>query len=328
MKNMPKSTRRSFSLTIAASLLVASGLGRAATDYPNKPIELVVPVAPGGGTDIVARAFAESAKKYLPQQPIVVTNKPGASGAIGMADVMNAKPDGYKLGLIIVELTILPNLGTIKYSAADFKPIARLNVDPAAITVRADAPWKTVEEFLADARKAPQPLNVGNAGMGSIWHMAAAALADKTSIKVNHVPFLGASPAVVALLGGHVDVITVSPGEVAQHVAAGKLRTLAVMADQRWGGVFEKVPTLKERNIDLSVAVWRGLAAPKDTPKEVIDILAEVAKKSAEDSTFKETLTKANLGWSYADAAGFQASIDRDRAFFKQLIPKLDMKQQ
>lgn len=328
MNNTQKNTRRSFNLTVAATLLAASGLGRAATDYPNKPIELVVPVAPGGGTDIVARAFAESAKKYLPQQPIVVTNKPGTSGAIGMADVMNAKPDGYKLGLIIVELTILPNLGTIKYSAADFRPIARLNVDPAAITVRADAPWKTVEEFLADARKAPQPLNVGNAGMGSIWHMAAAALADKTNIKVNHVPFLGASPAVVALLGGHVDVITVSPGEVAQHVAAGKLRTLAVMADQRWGGVFEKVPTLKERNIDLSVAVWRGLAAPKDTPKEVIDILTEIAKKTAEDSSFKETLAKANLGWSYADAAGFQASIDRDRAFFKQLIPKLDMKQQ
>ncbi len=317
---------RRHALASACALAMAGLAGTAhASDYPSKPIELIVPVAAGGGTDLVGRAFAEAAKKYMPQQPMIVMNKPGASGAIGTAELINAKPDGYKIGIIICEITIIPNLGITKYTAADLRPIARLNADPSAVTVRADAPWQTIDEFLADARKRKDPMPVGNAGMGSIWHMAAAAFAEKTGVKVNHVPFLGAAPAVVALLGGHVDAITVSPGEVAQHVAAGKLRTLAVMADQRVGGMFEKVPTLKERGVDLTVGVWRGLAVPKTTPPEIVAQLSDVARKAAEDVGFRDTLTKASLGWAYADAAAFQAVIDKDRAFYAALVPKLEM---
>ena len=318
-------TRR-HALASACAIAMAGLAGTAhASDYPSKPIELIVPVAAGGGTDLVGRAFAEAAKKYMPQQPMIVMNKPGASGAIGTAELINAKPDGYKIGIIICEITIIPNLGITKYTAADLRPIARLNADPSAVTVRADAPWQTIDEFLADARKRKDPMPIGNAGMGSIWHMAAAAFAEKTGVKVNHVPFLGAAPAVVALLGGHVDAITVSPGEVAQHVAAGKLRTLAVMADQRVGGMFEKVPTLKERGIDVTVGVWRGLAVPKTTPPEIVAQLSDVARKAAEDAGFRDTLTKASLGWAYADAAAFQAVIDKDRAFYAALVPKLEM---
>jgi tripartite-type tricarboxylate transporter receptor subunit TctC len=321
-----KTTRRQI---IAAACAAALGGGPAAAragDYPSKPIELIVPVAAGGGTDIVGRAFAESAKKYLPQQPMIVVNKPGASGAVGTGELINARPDGYKIGIIICEITIIPNLGITKHTAADLRPIARLNADPAAITVRADAPWQTVEEFIADARKRKDPVTVANAGMGSIWHMAAAAFSEKIGLPVNHVPFLGAAPAVVALLGGHVDAIAVSPGEVAQHVAAGKLRTLAVMADQRVGGLFEKVPTLKERGIDLSIGVWRGLAVPKATPPDIVRTLTEVAAKAADDAVFRDALAKANLGWAYADTAAFQQAIDRDRAFYAALVPRLDMK--
>lgn len=296
-----------------------------ASEYPSKPIELIVPVAAGGGTDIVGRAFAEVGKKYLPQQPMVVVNKPGASGAIGTAELINAKPDGYKIGIVICELTIIPNLGITKYTAADLRPIARLNADPSAITVRADAPWQTIEEFIADARKRKDPVSIANAGVGSIWHMAAAAFSEKLSLPVNHVPFLGAAPAAVALLGGHVDALAVSPGEVAPHVAAGKMRTLAVMADQRVGGLFEKVPTLKERGIDLSIGVWRGLAVPKATPPDIVATLGTVAAKTADDAAFREVLAKANLGWAYADAAAFQKVIDKDRAFYAELVPRLGL---
>ncbi len=296
-----------------------------ASEYPSKPIELIVPVAAGGGTDIVGRAFAEVGKKYLPQQPMVVVNKPGASGAIGTAELINAKPDGYKIGIVICELTIIPNLGITKYTAADLRPIARLNADPSAITVRADAPWQTIEEFIADARKRKDPVSIANAGVGSIWHMAAAAFSEKLSLPVNHVPFLGAAPAAVALLGGHVDALAVSPGEVAPHVAAGKMRTLAVMADQRVGGLFEKVPTLKERGIDLSIGVWRGLAVPKGTPPDIVATLGTVAAKTADDAAFREVLAKANLGWAYADAAAFQQVIDKDRAFYAELVPRLGL---
>lgn len=313
---------------IASACAVAFGgtsaLARA-SDYPSKPIELIVPVAAGGGTDIVGRAFAEVGKKYLPQQPMVVVNKPGASGAIGTAELINAKPDGYKIGIVICELTIIPNLGITKYTAADLRPIARLNADPSAVTVRADAPWQTIEEFIADARRRKEPVSIANAGVGSIWHMAAAAFSEKLSLPVNHVPFLGAAPAAVALLGGHVDALAVSPGEVAPHVAAGKMRTLALMADQRVGGLFEKVPTLKERGIDLSIGVWRGLAVPKATPPDVVATLGSVAARTADDAAFREVLAKANLGWAYADAAAFQKVIDKDRAFYAELVPRLGL---
>lgn len=320
--------RRQFIGAMGSLALSASAFSPAyASSYPSRPIELVVPVAPGGGTDIVGRAFAEVAKKYMPQQPIVVVNRPGASGSVGTAEVINAKPDGYKIGLIICEITIIPNLGITKYTASDIRPIARLNADPAAITVRADAPWQTLEEFLADARKRKDPISMGNAGPGSIWHIAAAAFSDKSGATFNHVPFLGASPAVLALLGGHVDAVAVSPGETAQHVASGKLRPLAVMADQRVSMPgFEKVPTLKERGIDLSVSVWRGLAVPKGTPEDISATLEKLARDVSNDPAFAEILTKANLGRAYADAAAFQTTIDADRAFYKVLVPKLGIK--
>ena len=193
--------------------------------YPNRAVELVVPSSAGGGTDSMARALSDVMRKHL-AQPLVVVNKPGASGAIGMQDVLNAKPDGYKVCVVFAELAILPHMGQVKFSADDFTLIARLNADPSAITVKADAPWKTIEEFLAAARSAPGKLQVGNAGNGSIWHLAAAALEDRTQLKFNQIPFQGAAPAVQALLGGHVDAVAVSPGEVSAHVTAGDRKSV------------------------------------------------------------------------------------------------------
>ena len=318
-----KFTRRSLVIAAAASVLPAASMAQS-SDYPSRPIEIVVPASAGGGTDVLARAFAEAAKKHLPQ-PMVVNNKPGASGAIGMGEMINAKPDGYKLCMVIVEITILPHLGLTKYTWEDFQPIARLNADPAAITVRADAPWNTIEEFLAASQKSPGGMKMGNSGNGSIWHLAHAALEDKAGVKFTPIPFQGAAPAVVALLGGHIDAVSVSPGEVSAHVAGGKLKILAIMSDQRVKG-FEKVPTLKERNIDLSIGAWRGLAAPKGTPPEILAALRAAARKAAEESSFKESLDKLNLGYAYADADGFRAAMQKDSDMFKQLIAKLGLK--
>jgi tripartite-type tricarboxylate transporter receptor subunit TctC len=129
-------------------------------DFPSKPIELVVPFQPGGGTDALARAFADATRKHTTQSVIIV-NKPGASGAIGWQDVINAKPDGYRLAVVTVEVTTLPHMNLAKFTYDDFTPIARLNADQAAITVRADAPWNTVEEFLAASKKEPGKVSVG-----------------------------------------------------------------------------------------------------------------------------------------------------------------------
>jgi len=296
----------------------------AQSGYPSRSIELIVPAGAGGGTDVLARAFAEAAKKHLPQ-PITVNNRPGASGMIGHGEMINAKPDGYKLAVVFAEIVIVPHLGLTKLSYEDFTPIARLNADPAAITVKADAPWHTIEEFIAASKARPGELKMGNSGNGSIWHLAHAAMEDKVGVKYNPIPFGGAAPAVLALMGGHVDAVAVSPGEVATHVHSGKLKTLAVMADQRLKG-FEKVPTLKERGIDLSIGTWRGLAAPKGTPADVLAVLTEASKKSADEPVLRDALDKLSMGFSYGDAETFRANMKRDNELFKALVTKLGIK--
>jgi tripartite-type tricarboxylate transporter receptor subunit TctC len=316
--------RRRSLLTAAAACLMPGAVLAQGSNYPTRPIELIVPAGAGGGTDVLARAFAEAAKKHLPQ-PITVINRPGASGMIGHGEMINARPDGYKLAIVFAEVVIVPHLGLSKLSYEDFTPIARLNADPAAITVKADAPWNTIEEFLAASRAKPGEIKMGNAGPGSIWHLAHAALEDKVGVKYNPIPFGGAAPAVLALLGGHVDAVAVSPGEVSTHVASGKLKTLTVMADRRLKG-FDAVPTLKERGIDLSIGTWRGLAAPKATPPEVIAILVEATRKAADEAVIKDTLDRLSMGFAYADAETFRAAMKRDNELFKQLVNKLGIK--
>lgn len=311
---------------LAAFACAATGAAPALaeTGYPTRPIELVVPYPAGGGTDVLGRAFAQAAVKHLPQM-VVVMNKPGASGAIGWGDILNGKPDGYKVVLLATDLMTQPNMGFTKITYEDFTPIARLNYDPAAITVRADAPWNTVEEFIAAAKKGD--FKIGNGGNGSTWHLAAAAIEDKTGAKFNHIPFAGANPAILSLLGGHLDAITVSAAETYTYVSSGKLKTLAVMSDQRIKG-FEQVPTLKERGLDISIGTWRGLAVHKQTPPEVVAVLRSATARIAREPSLLETLDKQNMGYAYAEGDQFYTVMAKDHAFYKGLIQKLGLKGQ
>ncbi|WP_434032669.1 Bug family tripartite tricarboxylate transporter substrate binding protein [Cupriavidus sp. a3] len=325
-----RSLMRRWAMPVAVVLGLPALLGGAATasaeTYPSRRIELIVPWQAGGGADVVARALSAAAAKHLPQ-PIVVINKPGATGSVGLGEVVHAKPDGYKLVLSSSELTFLNYLGLAKFTYQDLVPIARLNADPAAVAVRAEAPWSTIEQFVADARKPDANIRVGNAGQGSAWHMAAAALADKTGAKFNHIPYAGGAPATLALLGGHIDAVTVSTAEVFTHVAAGKLKVLAVMADKRVSG-FENVPTLKERNIDLSMGIWRGISAPKGTPPEVIAVLKTAIVKSVQEPVMRQTLEKLHFSTdTYADDVTLQAAMVKESAQFKQLASRISVKE-
>jgi tripartite-type tricarboxylate transporter receptor subunit TctC len=301
----------------ASSAVLAQG-------FPTKPIELVVPYPAGGGTDVLARAFAVASVKHLPQSLIVI-NKPGAAGAIGWADVLNGREPGYKVAVLATDLMTQPNMGLTKITYEDFTPIARLNYDPAAITVRADAPWNTVEEFIAAAKKGD--FRVGNGGNGSTWHLAAAAIEDKTGVKFNHIPFAGANPAALSLLGGHIEAITVSAAEVYPYVAGGKLKTLGVMSETRIKG-FEKVPTLKESGLDISLGTWRGLAVPKGTPPEVVAALRAATAKIVQEQSLRDALDKQNMGYAYAEGDAFGAVMAKDHAFYRTLIQKLGLKGQ
>lgn len=312
-------------LVIVTALSVGGATAAYAADpYPSKPLELTVAYQPGGGSDSTARAIAEAARPLM-SQPTIVANRPGASGSIGWSYVANSHPDGYKLVLMTPEMLVVPLMGVGKTTVDDFLPIARFTDDPSSVTVRADSPWKTIEEFLAYAKANPMKISISNAGNGTIPHMAAAALADKTGTSFIHVPYQGSAPAIMGLLSGDVQATTVAYAELRPHVENGKLKTLVVMSEKRVDGL--DAPTMKERGADLQFSVWRGIGLPKSAPKEALDKWREVSKKVFETPAFQATIHKQNLTLAYSDSAEFASAIARQAEAFKKLVPKLDLKQ-
>ena len=292
--------------------------------YPSKPVELVVAFQPGGGVDAMARIFAEAARPHFPQ-PFVVVNKPGASGAIGLSYVASAPADGYKVAMVFAELLTIPLLGINKVNYNDFIPIAKFASDPSTLTVKADSPWNTVEEFLAYAKANPGKITISNAGNGSISHISGAALGQKADVQFTHVPYQGSAPAVQGLLAGHVSATTVNYSVVSSQIAGGRLKMLASMSDKRYAA-FNQTPTLKERGIDLSVDVWRGIAVAKSTPQNIVDTLSRVAASVSNDPGLQDILRKQNLTFAYENSEQFSRTMTRESDRMKQIIPQLDIK--
>lgn len=295
------------------------------TAFPNKAVSLIVPYAAGGGTDITARALAKAAEKHL-GQPIVVLNRTGGGGSIGLMEGANAKGDGYTVTFLPMELTTLPHLGLLPITYDRFKPIAQTNFDPSALTVRAQAPWKTAAEFLAYAKAHPGELRIGNAGTGSIWHLEAAILEKGAGVTFSHIPYEGAGPAVSALLSGFVDAVTVSPAEVKRLVSEGKLRTLAIQAAERTEAL-PGVPTLQEETgLTIGfVGTMRGLAVPKDTPDEITQVLADAFVKGTEEKEFRDHMRENGLGLLVRSGGEFGQQLKKSHDLFARLIPELGL---
>ncbi|CAG7633104.1 hypothetical protein PAESOLCIP111_03446 [Paenibacillus solanacearum] len=303
----------------------ASGAQGKKADFPKKAVTLIVPYAAGGGTDATARALAKAAEKHL-GQPITVVNKTGGGGAVGMTEGANAKSDGYTVTMATVELTTLPHMGLSPVTYENFKPVALINYDPAAITVRADSQWKTMKEFLDYAKAHPGELKLGNSGTGAIWHLGAVTLEKGAGVKFNHIPFEGAGPAITALLGGHVDAVPVSPAEVKAQVDSGKLRTLAIN-DSKPSEALHGVKTLKEETgLTVSVAgTWRGIAVPKDTPDDIVKVLSDAFIKGAGEAEFKDYMKKNGLGIEIKDSKAFAQHLKENNELFGKLIPELGL---
>lgn len=301
------------------------GSGPSDVDFPIKPITLIVPYAAGGGTDITARSLAKATEKFL-RQPIVVVNRTGGGGSVGLMEGANAKGDGYTVTFLPAELTTLPHLGLLPITYEEFKPIAQTNFDPSAITVRAESPFKTVNEFLDYAKAHPGELKMGNAGTGSIWHLAAVTLERGTGVKFAHIPFEGAGPAVSALMSGFVDAVPVSPAEVKKYVDEGKLRTLAINADKR-SEALPGVPTLEEQTgiyVDFT-STWRGLAVPTDTPDEIAELLTNAFIKGTEDEEFRTSMKMNGLGLLVKDGKAFAKQLKESHDLFAKMIPELGL---
>ncbi len=312
------------SKTPAASGSASSGGSSSAetVDFPgNKQVSLIVPYSAGGASDTVARIYASELEQSLGTS-IVVSNVTGASGAIGLEQVRNSNPDGYTIAYMPVESTMLKALGFTDLSTDDFRFIGRAMTIPAAVTVRADAPWDTFEDFVNYAKEHPGEIQVGNSGTGSIWHIAAASIEKECGVQFTHVPFDGAAPAVAALLGGNIQAVTVSPSEVKNNVDSGDFKVLCVLGESR-SSVVPDVPTAQELGINITIQGWGGFAVPKDTPQAVIDILEKASETAINSDSVKKTLADRGYEHAYLSGSDMDQKASEELAYYSELIPEL-----
>jgi tripartite-type tricarboxylate transporter receptor subunit TctC len=287
---------------------------------------MIVPFPPGGLADLVARPVAEAMTREL-GQPVLVENKGGAGGGIGMAAASKAPADGYTVLMSLSSFTVLPEADVVlgrpqMYALNSLRPIARFTADPTVLVVRADAPWKTVKDFVDDARKRPGAINYGSSGNYGTMHVPMEILAQNAGIKMTHVPFTGAGPAVVALLSGQIDAVSSGPATVLQHVKAGKLRVLA-----HWGtghlDAMPDVPGLKASGYDAEYAQWSGLFGPAATPEPVVQRLRAAARAAANDPKVKEVILKAGSPILYQDTPDFEKYVQADAKRMAEVVKKI-----
>jgi tripartite-type tricarboxylate transporter receptor subunit TctC len=281
----------------------------AASDYPTKPIDVIVAYAAGGGTDVGARVLAKVAPKYL-SQPLVIVNKPGAGGEVGFMALAQAKPDGYTIGFINPPtIVMLPFQRKVGYKMSDFKYIINIMEDVGCLSVRTESKYKTLEDFLQDARQKPGEVTVGNAGAGSDAHMTAVDIAKRANISVNPVPFKGASEARTAVIGGHVDAAVMKVGEAKPYVESKQIRILGVAAGERLKD-FPQVPTFREKGILTAMTTTRAIAGPAGIPVPAVKYLHDRLKKTMEDPEFIELTQKTGVYVKYMTAEEYKKYID------------------
>ena len=299
-------------ILLAALLLAATS---AFAQYPQRPVQLIVPWGAGGGTDATARIIATLLEKEL-KQPFNVVNRTGGSGVVGHDAIAKATPDGYTIGLITVEITMMHHVGLTQLKHTDYTPIGLVNADPAAINVRADSPYKSVKDLLAAIKANPGKMKASGTGQGGIWHLAIAGLLKEQGIDPNALPWVpsnGAAPGMQDMIAGGVDVVPCSLPEARPMIDAGKARALVIM-DPNPPALYPNVPTLqKELGTKWAIAAWRVIAAPKGIPPDVQKTLASALKKVYDSKEYKEFMASRGFGVVWADPAGaekFMAASD------------------
>ncbi len=307
--------RSAASCTAWLCLLVAAGGAGAQPAWPDRPITMVVPFPPGGVADTVARPVAEALAREL-KQSVIVENRSGAGGALGIAHASRAPGDGYTLLLSLSSISILPEADKLferkpAFTTSQFKPIARFTADPTVFVVRAEAPWKTLSEFIADAKAKPSAFNYGSSGNYGTMHVPMEMLKAKAGFRMTHIPYTGAGPALAALLGGQVDAVASGPSTVTQHIKAGKLRALAHWGDRPLASLAD-VPSLSQLGHAARFAQWSGLFVPASTPEDIVQRLRAAARKVAADPQVVQVIARAGSPMEYLDAPEFQAYWNAD----------------
>jgi tripartite-type tricarboxylate transporter receptor subunit TctC len=294
--------------------------------YPSKPVTMIVPFPPGGVADIVGRPLASQMEKVL-KQPVVVVNRTGAGGAVGMASVAKAAPDGYTILMALSSISIFPlsdriNGKTPSYEMKDFAPIALITADPTVLVVSADSPWKNLKEFVESAKAYPGKINYSSSGVYGTLHVAMEIFANAAGIKLFHVPYQGGGPALTALLGGQVHALASGPAPAVGQIKAGKMRALASWSTERLP-LMPEVPTFKELGYDAEFYIWSGVFAPAAIPTPVLDRLRAAVREAANSPEFKGAMEKVQTPVSYLDAPAFRTYWERDAARLKVALEKI-----
>jgi tripartite-type tricarboxylate transporter receptor subunit TctC len=297
-------------LTFAGSVAVAD------ETYPSRPITMVVPFPPGGVADLTARPVASALEKVL-KQPVAVVNKQGAAGAVGMNSVAVSKPDGYTLLMALSSISIIPEADKLfgrppAFTVDQFAPVALISADPTILVVRAESSYRTAKDFIDDAKKRPGQISYSSSGVYGTLHMAMELLSQAANVKLRHVPYAGAGPALTAILGGHVDALASGPAVVLPHIKGGKLRALAGWGSQRVAALPD-VPTFKELGYpEAEFYIWAGVFAPKGTPEPILAKLREATRVAVMDPAFKGAMEKLETPVTFKQGEEFQKFFDAD----------------
>lgn len=294
--------------------------------YPSRPIQMVVPFPPGGVADIVARALSPALEKGL-GQPIVVLNKPGAGGALGTGMVATAKPDGYTLLMALASISTNPEQERLNKRPSPFQlnqltPIARISMEEMMLAVRTESKYETVADVVSEARKRPGAVSYSSSGIYGVYHVAINMFTDAARIKMNHIPYAGGAPALMALLSGEVDVALVTRSVGAAHLKSGKLRPLAAWGSEKWSD-YPQVPTIKAEGFDVDYQLWSGVFAPAGTQPEALAAVRTAVRAAVQDAQFKAALAKQGAVLAYMDGPEFQRYWDADAQRLITAIQKI-----
>jgi tripartite-type tricarboxylate transporter receptor subunit TctC len=294
--------------------------------YPSRPIAMIVPFPPGGVADITGRPTAAAMEKVL-KQPVTVTNRPGAGGAVGNSAVANAKPDGYTIAMVLSSISVIPAADELfnrkpAYSLEQFAPIALISADPTLLVVHPSLPVKNLKELIALGRARQGQLSFSSSGIYGALHMPMEMFLHAAKLKMRHVPTTGGGPAITAVLGGHVELTAGGPAAISSHVKAGKLRPVVSWGAERHPA-YPDIPTFKELGYkNIEYFIWAGLVGPKGMPEAVVKALRDAARRTAEDPDFKRTMANVNSPVEYKDAPEFAKYWDADA---KRLADRVKM---
>jgi putative tricarboxylic transport membrane protein len=301
---------KSFAKLTGAAIVALALVGACPAEaaYPERPITIIVPWGAGGGTDATGRILASLMEKEL-GVPVSVVNRTGGSGVIGHSAIATAAPDGYTLGVVTVEIGMMHWQGLTELTYQDYTPLALYNADAAGLQVRADSEWQSAQDVLDAVKASPGQYKASGTGQGGIWHLALAGMLQEAGIAPDAAPWVpsqGAAPGLQDMVAGGVDIVTCSVPEAQALLEAGRVKSLAVMSEER-NAAFPDVPTLKEATgLDWTVAAWRGIAGPAGLPDEVSQKLVPLLKQIWEGQEFRDFMAQRGFGVVWRDPEGFR----------------------